>query len=188
MATQSPLIRGTNGPHAGCHHPLSNPHFTAAIEARIQDAEMEKRVHGHLTDEASIMAKDGGSTISPAHDSGAKSMIRERELELETERCPQLECHWALSQGQQPSGACKHSEEGCPYDRRAKMVEQCETDKHAQGLLQDESSIEAVDAAKMREGKKATLVRQAEKEKHAHGHLQQERAIVEAGIPTTSSC
>jgi hypothetical protein len=144
---------------------------------------MEKHAHGCLTDEASIIARDG-DTIAPAHDSGVKSMIKERELELATERCPQLE--WALSQGQQDA-TCKHGEEGCPANRRARMVEQCEIEKHAQGLLQDEVSIRAADTAKMREGKQGTMVRQTEQEKHAHGRLQDERAIMKADIPISSS-
>lgn len=148
----------------------------------IQDTEMEKHVHGCLTDEASIMAKDG-STITPAHDFGVKSVIKDRELKMAARHCPQL--GWALSQQQDPK--CTHCQEGCPVKRRARLVEQCEIDKHAQGLLDNESCIRAVDIAKMSEGRKATMVRQTEKEKHAHGHLQDVRAIIEADIPATSS-
>jgi hypothetical protein len=151
------------------------------LESRIQPAEMEKHAHGCLTDEASIMARDG-APIAPASASGVKSMIEERELELLTGPCPPLE--WALSQRQQDA-TC--GEEACPAMRRARMVEKSEIDKHAQGLLQDEFSIRALDTAKMREGKHATMVRQAEKEKHAHGHLQDERAIMEANMPAATS-
>jgi hypothetical protein len=67
------------------------------------------------------------------------------------------------------------------------MIEQCEINKHAQGLLQDEASIKAMDIAKMKVGKEATMMRQADNEKHAHGHLHDERAIMEAGMVATSS-
>jgi hypothetical protein len=154
-----------------------------SLESRIQAAEMEKHAHGCLTDEASIMARDG-ATITPALSSGVKSVIEERELELLTGPCSQLE--WALSQRHQDA-PCNHGDKPCPAMRRARMVEESEIDKHAQGLLQDEASIRAADTDKMREGKRATMVRQAEKEKHAHGHLQDERAIVEADISTATS-
>jgi hypothetical protein len=67
------------------------------------------------------------------------------------------------------------------------MIEQYEINKHAQGLLQDEASIKAMDIAKMKVGKEATMMRQADNEKHAHGHLHDERAIMEAGMVATSS-
>ena len=183
MAAQSPLIRGANGAHAICHHPLCNPPCTATLKSRIQAAEMEKHVHGCLTDEVSMMARDG-ATITPAHFSGVRTMIEERELELETECCPQLQ--WALSQHQQDA-ICNHGDGACPAMQPARMVEESEITKHAQGLLQDEASIRAVDTAKMKEGKQATMVRQTEQEKHAHGQLQGERAIMEADIPITIS-
>ena len=91
MAAQSPLTRGANGPRTTCRHPFSSTSpFTAAIASRIQDAEMEKHAHGCLNDEVSIMAS-GGGTIDPAHGSGTSIMIKERELELEAERCPEME-------------------------------------------------------------------------------------------------
>lgn len=183
MAAQFSLIRGAQGAHALCQPSLSNAPCSAEVEERIEAAEMEKHAHGCLTDEASIEARDGATT-NPNHYSGARSMIEERERELHNESCPQLE--WALAQGRQDT-TCSHDGGVCPAKQRARMIEQSEINKHAQGLLQDEASIKAVDMAKMREGKQATMVRQTENEKHAHGNLQDERAIMEADIPTALS-
>jgi hypothetical protein len=79
-----PVTRGHAKPDApGFQHTASNnPLCSEEAESRIEDAaEVEKHVHGCLTDEASLMAKDG-ATITPAHDSGVKSLIKERDLEL----------------------------------------------------------------------------------------------------------
>ena len=68
MAAQFPHIRSANGAHALCDYPLSNAPCSGEVEQRISAAELEKHAHGYLTDEASILARDGGET-SPSHDS-----------------------------------------------------------------------------------------------------------------------
>jgi hypothetical protein len=162
-------------------HAFRNALNRAELESRIEEAEMEKHAHGPLTDEAAIMARDGATTDAGRH-SAVSSMLEEREVD--SERTHSFRPEWSLPRDSPAATGDNGEAARQQAKKRAEVVEQSEVDKHAQGRLQDEASIKAVDAAHMREGKRATMVRHTENEKHAHGHLEDERRIIDAAIPT----
>jgi len=144
------------------------PDCSAERIEKIVNAEMEKHAHGPLHTELAIKARDCGSCIAEGQDSEFRAVIAEREE-------PVLSASLQKASNDDESHR-EHIEEALAR-KRAAMIERAETLKHAQGLLEDEPSINSRDAAYIREGKRATMIREAEMAKHAHGSLQDERAI-----------
>jgi len=141
----------------------SNPDSILEI---IQQAEMEKHVHGPLQDEESIRSMDQTTLNGDKHTGTAMMIANDQLAKSHNHQHSQLESPSSLM-----------DMEAFAATKTARMIRETEMEKHAHGLKEDEISIKAMDAASLHEGRRETMIRKTEMKKHAHGLLQDESSI-----------